>query len=139
MVNAALDRREVGERATEPAAVYVGHAAARRFGIDRLLRLLCGAHDEDRAGMCDDPREPLNRLFQAAHRLLEVDDVNAVALGKNEGLHSRVPASRLMPKVRACFEQGFHGYRSHSLSLNCRGCPCHPVRIARSCPETWVS
>ena len=42
--------------------------------------------------------------------LLEIDDVNAVALGKNVWLHLRIPALCLMPEMDACLEQGFERY-----------------------------
>ena len=34
----------------------------------------------------------------------QVDDVNAVLLGKNKGLHFRVPATSLVPKMNARFQ-----------------------------------
>ena len=58
--------------------------------------------------LADGVSDPLARLFQAAHRLLQVDDVDAVALGEDEGLHARVPAPGLVSEVGACFEQGLH-------------------------------
>ena len=48
---AALDGREVGEQAAEPALVHVEHAAALRFLGDDVLRLALGADEQDRAAM----------------------------------------------------------------------------------------
>ena len=45
---AALNRREVGEEAAEPALVDVEHAAALRFFGDDVLRLALGADEQDR-------------------------------------------------------------------------------------------
>ena len=42
--------------------------------------------------------------------LLQVDDIDAVALRVNVGSHLGVPAAGLMTEVDACLEQGFHGY-----------------------------
>src|SRR5262249_51835036 len=41
--------------------------------------------------------------------LLEVDDVDAVALGEDEPLHLRVPAPGLMTEMHAALEQLSHG------------------------------
>src|SRR5215470_1519936 len=54
----------------------------------------------------------LNELVGAVdelQRLLEVNDVNAVALGEDETLHLRVPPTSLMPEVNAALEQLAHG------------------------------
>ena len=53
--------------------------------------------------MGDGVSDPFARLFQAADRLLQVDDVDAVALGEDKGPHPRVPAPCLVPEVRTCF------------------------------------
>src|SRR5215469_5903886 len=54
-------------------------------------------------------------LVDEVQRLLEVDDVNAVALGEDEPLHLRVPATSLMPEVNAAFQQLAHSDdRSHA-------------------------
>ena len=44
---AALDRREVGQQAAEPALVDEEHAAALGFFGDRVLRLPLGADEQD--------------------------------------------------------------------------------------------
>ena len=48
---AALDGREVGEQAAEPALVHEEHAAALRFFGDRVLRLPLGADEQDRLAL----------------------------------------------------------------------------------------
>src|SRR5690606_39466353 len=45
-------------------------------------------------------------------RLLQVDDVDAVALGEDEALHLRVPATGLVPEVDAALEQLTDGHDS---------------------------
>jgi hypothetical protein len=103
VVDAALNRLEVRQGAAEPAAVDVGHARAGGLVLDRLLGLLFRAHEEDRAALRDGVCDPLARLFQTADRLLQVDDVDAVALGEDKGPHTRVPAPSLVPEMRTCF------------------------------------
>src|SRR5690606_22890172 len=59
--------------------------------------------------------------IDVGQRLLQIDDVDAVAVGEDEPLHLRVPATGLVPEMRAAVEQLLHGYDSHcsriSLSL----------------------
>ena len=52
-------------------------------------------------------------LVDVGQRLLQVDDVDAVAVGEDESLHLRVPATGLMSEVCAAVEQLLHGYDSH--------------------------
>ena len=72
------------------------------------------------------------RLLDALERLLQVDDVDAVALHEDELLHLRVPAPRLMPEVDTRFEQVLHRDIGHVILL--RGCASAPrvrMRAAR--------
>jgi len=55
-------------------------------------------------------------------RLLQVDDVDAVALGHDEALHLGVPATGLVPEVDAALEELAHGDDGH-----CRVLPCVDV------------
>ena len=60
--------------------------AALGFGLDRLLRLLLGADEEDRARRRDaTSRMNVMRLVEELDGLLEVDDVDAVAPPKMYG------------------------------------------------------
>ena len=50
-------------------------------------------------------------------RLLQVDDVDAVALGEDEALHLRVPAPGLVPEVDAALEELAHRDDGHAVFL----------------------
>src|SRR5207248_8237350 len=69
--------------------------------------------------------------------LLQIDDVNAVALAKDVFLHLGVPALGLVPEVDARFEQLFHGDVRQTTSLY----GLHPPRYRwprsglHSCPQ----
>ena len=115
------DRLEVGEHATEPAVVDVGHADAGRLLGDRLLRLALGADEEDGAAVGDGLPDELVRVVDVGQRLLQVDDVDAVALGHDEALHLGVPATGLVPEVDAALEELAHGDDGHRRS------PCSVV------------
>jgi len=115
---ASQDRREVGQRPAHPALVDERHAGARRFFGDRVLGLFLGADEEHRLAVGGLLADEVHRLVEAAHRLLQIDDVNAVTFGKDEGPHARVPATGLVTEVDAGFEQRLHLDRGgHSLRL----------------------
>ena len=74
-----------------------------------LLGLLLGADEQDRAAVGDGLLDELVGAVDVGQRLLQVDDVDAVALGEDEALHLRVPATGLVPEVDAALEQLPHG------------------------------
>jgi hypothetical protein len=80
-----------------------------------LLGLLLGADEQDRAAVGDGLLDELVRLVDVAQRLLQVDDVDAVALGHDEALHLGVPATGLVPEVDAALEQLAHGDDGHAV------------------------
>ena len=111
-----VDGLEVGERPTEPAVVDVRHAARGGLLLDRLLGLLLGAHEQHRAAVghraADEPVGGVDP-FQG---LLQVDDVDAVALAEDEPFHLRVPTARLVAEMDAGLQQLLHGDDSHEKS-----------------------
>ena len=115
------DRAPVREQAAEPAVGDVRHADARRLADDRVLRLLLRADEEDRAAALGDVPREVVRLLQQRLRLLEVDDVDAAALGEDEALHLRVPAARLVAEVHSGLQQLLHGDDCHGLVLSVVG------------------
>ncbi len=46
-------------------------------------------------------------------RLLQIDNVDAIAFGEDKALHLRIPALCLVPEVDAAFKQLLHGDDSH--------------------------
>ena len=56
-------------------------------------------------------------VVQPCDCLLQVDDVDPVALSEDELLHLRVPAARLMSKMHAGFEELFHCDRRNQIRL----------------------
>src|SRR5699024_2992479 len=67
--------------------------------------------------------DELERVVDVAQRLLQVDDVDAVALGEDEALHLRVPTAGLMSEVDAALEQPSHGHDGHGRSPSGRSAP----------------
>ena len=90
-----------------------GHADALGLVLHGLLGLLLGADEEDVAAVGDGLLDELVRLIDVGQRLLQVDDVDAVAVGEDETLHLGVPATRLVSEVDAGVEEFAHGNDSH--------------------------
>ncbi len=114
----ALDRLrdglEVGEHPAEPAVVHEVLAAAPRSLGDRLLCLALGAHEEDASAARGHVAHGLKRTVQIRHRLLEVDDVDAVAGAEDVTRHLRVPTPGVMAEMYAGFQKLAHGKGRHS-------------------------
>ena len=108
-----LDRREVREHAAEPALVDERLAGPGRLLGDRLLGLLLRADEQDVLAVGDGVADEVERRLEVLDGLGEVDDVDPVALGEDEGLHLRVPAAGLVAEVDAGFEQLPHGNVRH--------------------------
>ena len=112
-----LHGAEVRQHAAHPAAVDEVHAAARGLGLDRLLRLLLGAHEEHRPPARGHASHEIPGVVEKPHRFLQVDDVDAVAGGEDVGLHLRIPAAGLMSEVDARLQQLLQGHLSHVSTL----------------------
>src|SRR6266540_2230733 len=111
-----VDGLEVRQRAAQPPVVHIGHAAALRLILDRLLRLLLGADEQDRPAVLDGAaNEPVGGV-DPLERLLQIDDVDAVALTEDETAHLRVPTARLVAEMDAGLQQLLHGDDSHGVS-----------------------
>ena len=75
----------------------IPHSCAERG--DRVLGLLLGAYEENTAAVGHQvPHERIGHV-DALQRLVQVDDVNAVALAEDKALHLRVPAPGLVPEM----------------------------------------
>ena len=83
--NTLADRLEVRQGTAEPAVVDIKHAATFSFFANSVLGLLLRADEKNRSAsggnLIDEPIGGLN----FAHRLLQIDDVDAVALRKDIG------------------------------------------------------
>jgi hypothetical protein len=104
-----VDGGEVREHAAEPALVDVGHAHPGGLLGDGLLGLLLRPDEQDGAAVGDRLLDEVEGPVDVGQRLLQVDDVDAVALGEDEALHLRVPPAGLVAEVNAALEQLSHG------------------------------
>src|SRR5216117_1015366 len=98
-----LDRLEVRERAAQPALGHPERPAALRLGLDDVLELLLRADEEGPLTLQYHPSDQLLRSLDLAERLLQINDVDPRALGKDEPPHLRVPAACLVAEMDARF------------------------------------
>ncbi|OPZ85593.1 MAG: hypothetical protein BWY76_01351 [bacterium ADurb.Bin429] len=110
-VDALLDGLEVGHHAAQPAIGHEVHAAALRSFIHGVLGLLFRADEKNLPAVGGDVAQEGMSFFQAAQRLVQVNDVDAVARAIDEALHLRVPAVGLVAEMDAGLQQLFHGYQ----------------------------
>src|SRR5207302_5699652 len=106
----------------EPPLVHVGHAALVGVRGDRVLRLLLGPDEQHRATAGDEIAYEGIGDLDALQRLIEVDDVDTVALAEDETTHLRVPAPGLVAEVHSGLQQLLHGHDGHCWLLPI-GCP----------------
>ena len=116
----ALDRLadggEVGERAAQPAVVHVEHAAAVGLLENGILRLALGADEQDALALGREVGDERGSFLEELERLLQVDDVDPVALAEDVLLHLRIPALGLMTEVNASFQKLFHRNRDRQVN-----------------------
>ncbi len=108
VVDTLPDGAPVGQRAAEPAVINVGLGGAGRLAGDGVLGLALRADKQHVAAGGHRIADGVIRLLDEHDRLLQVEDVNPVALGKDIGLHLRVPAARPVTEVHTCFQECFH-------------------------------
>src|SRR3989338_2117891 len=85
------------------------------FFFGRLLGLLLGADEQDGA-VGREPFDELIGLFDQRDRLVQVDDMDAVAGGINVALHLGIPALALVAEMDDGLEQFFHCNYGHGAS-----------------------
>ena len=122
LLDALVHGGPVGEHAAQPALGHVGHPTAVGLFADGLLRLALGADEEHVAALGYHVAHDVIGYIQGFYGLLEVDDVDTVALGEDVGAHARVPLVGAVTEVDAAFQQSFHRY-------DCCHC-CSPLRLA---------
>jgi hypothetical protein len=69
--------------------------------------------------ICGEVADELMRRVEEWDRLLQIEDVNAIALSEDEALHLRVPAIFLVTEVDASFKELLEAYRGISPLCRC--------------------
>jgi len=109
-----LYRDPISEEPAQPALVDVEHAAALCFFGDRVLRLAFGAYEKNGFTGGGQVGHELRRFLEHLERLLQIDDVDSIALSEDVFLHLGIPALGLVPEVNPRFKQLLHGDISQS-------------------------
>ena len=109
-VHAGAHGLEVGEHTAQPTGVDIEHVDAGSLLADGLLCLLLGAHEQQGLAALRQLTDEAVCLLQLADGLLQVHDIDAVALRVDIGSHLGVPATGLVTEVDARLQQGLHGY-----------------------------
>ena len=99
---------KIRQGAAQPALVDIKLSAGYRGFLDRFLRLFLAADEQDLPAALRHLLKEIGGALQLFHRLIEIDDVNGVALLENERLHFRIPPFGLVAKMDAGFEQLGH-------------------------------
>ena len=89
--------------------VHVRLADPGRVRLDGVLALLLGTDEQHAAVALADVSKVLGGLVQQVGRLLQIDDVDAVALAEDKSAHLGVPSPRLMTEMHSGLEQLAHG------------------------------
>jgi hypothetical protein len=72
--------------------------------LNRFLRLLLAADEQDFASASRNLLEKFRRPPKLENGLVQINDVNLVAPFKDERLHLWIPTLRLMPKMDTSFQ-----------------------------------
>ena len=115
-IDALLDGAEVGQCSTQPTMVDEVLIGTHGLFFDDLLCLSLGADKENFFAPGGDVNEEFICFGEKRHRLLKIDDINAVACPKDVGLHTGVPAVGLVSEVNACFEHLSHRKLCHGVA-----------------------
>src|SRR5262245_35302620 len=89
------------------------HAATFRLFPDRFLSLFFCADKQDVATRGGDVAHHNLQVFEHGHRLLQIDNVNAIPSAKYIRLHLRVPTAGLMSEMDSCLQQLLHRNFAH--------------------------
>ena len=89
--NALPNSRKVREGSAQPAIMHIEHATALGFFLDRFLCLFLRTDEKNvSAGRREAARDRFD-VFKHGHRLLQIDDMDAIAGTKDVWLHLWVP------------------------------------------------
>jgi len=107
-LDAGLDGAEVGQRAAEPAVVDEELACTSGLFLNDVLSLTLGADEQHVAATTHRLDDEVVGALEERRRLVEIDDVDAVARAVDERAHLRVPALGLVAEVAAGLDEVLH-------------------------------
>ena len=106
--NRIANSPEVSQHTSQPTTVDVRHTTALRFTLNDVLRGALGAYEKDGAAIRSHASQEVDRFVEQRQGLLQVDDMNFVALPEDVGSHARVPVASLMTEVNSSLQHVAH-------------------------------
>ena len=107
-VHAGAHGLEVGQHTAEPAGVDIELTDAAGLLADGVLRLLLGADKQHALAVLGHAAHEVVGLFELLDGLLEVNDVDAIALHVDILRHLGVPATGLVTEVHTGLQKLLH-------------------------------
>ena len=98
-LHSLTDGGEIGEHTTCPTLGDVRHAYFLSVLCDNFLCLLLRTNEQHLAATAYDTLQRLSCFFYLQHGLVQVDDVNAIALHVDVGSHSGIPLTFEVAKM----------------------------------------
>ena len=103
-LKALVNSAEVGKHSTQPAVIHIRHSHAGSLLSNCFLRLLLRSDKHDAATVSHGLLNKFVCTIDVGKRLLQINNVNAIALGENKALHLGIPTTGLVPEVNAAIE-----------------------------------
>ncbi len=104
---------EVSQHTAQPAVIDKRHTTTPGFFTNRFAGSTLGADKHDFTFFGSDLAEVIHRVLAQGHGLLEIDDMDLVALAENKGSHFGVPETGLVTEMHARFQHFTHGDVRH--------------------------
>ena len=124
-----LDRLVIRQQAPQPAQVDIRHLATLGLLLDDLLGRLLGADEQHRAALGRQLADEVQGLLKQRQGLLQVDDVNFVAVAKQVIRHLGIPIAGLVAEMDAGFQHLFHAEVRHGCLRSSSGLSLRAPRI----------
>ena len=100
---------EVSQHAAQPTLINKGYAGAAGLSGNGFARLAFGAHHQHSAAFGRDLPYKFSGVLKHRQGFFQVDDVDFVAVSKNERRHLRIPKAGLMSKMNTRLKHFAHG------------------------------
>ena len=113
LLHSLADGGEVGKHTASPTLRDVRHAYALCSSSDNVLTLLLGAYEENLTTAACDSLKSLSSFVDFYYGLVQIDDMDTVALHEDIRSHCRIPFALEVAEVATCFKQLFKIGTSH--------------------------
>ncbi len=119
-VDGLLQGPEIGQQTAQPTLTDIGLTATLCLHTHHIPGRTLGTHEQHHrlaAIPTLQRRKPPHRPAVQQQGLLQIDDVNAIALAVQVGRHLRVPVAGLMAEMEPSLQHFTHAYLAHASVL----------------------